>query len=405
MVKANNSEDAELVSRARCGDKKAFSCLIDRYQSMAKGIALKMVRNEEIAQDLAQEAMLQAYLCLDHLKDDSRFGNWLYGIVLNVCRSHIRDSKGVFLSLEAMTGGLKFDSIPFTALVPDPVKVAEKQEIYSLVLEAVNTLSPKNRTATLLFYQQQLSLQEIAALLGVSVAAVKGRLHKSRLQLKTKLLPLLTENDNKQRQSIQNRRNKMIEVSVADVIPNQEKNLHVIILWDKVGARILPVYVGRWESLAIALGMSDISTPRPMTYKFISMLLEAVETHLESVRIETLREKTYYAVVSLRSGDKVREVDARPSDAIALALNANSPIYVAKDLLEQNGIDIPGNVEELPFGKGFEEMKQQIEEEKTKYQGILQPKITAKSDLAQKEIEEEIIHKNLQELNDYLFGS
>ena len=131
----------------------------------------------------------------------------------------------------------------------------------------------------------------------------------------------------------------------------------------------------------------------------------AVETRLESVRIETLREKAYYAVVSLHNGDKVREVDARPSDAIALALNAKSPIYVAQDLLEQNGIDIPGNVEELPFGKGLKEMKQQIEQEKTKYQGILQQKITAKSNLTQKEIEEEIIRNNLQELNDYLFGS
>lgn len=248
-------------------------------------------------------------------------------------------------------------------------------------------------------------MQEIATLLGVSVAAVKGRLHKSRLQLKAQLLPLLTENEDKQILPTKERRNKMIQVSVADVIPNQETNLHALILWDKAEARILPIYVGRWEGLAIALGMSDISLPRPMTYKFISMLLEAVETRLDSVRIETLREKTYYAVVSLRSGDKVREVDARPSDAIALALHTNSPIYVAQDLLEQHGIDIPANVEELPFGKGLEEMKQQIEQEKNKYQEHLQRLIAGRTDLTPKEIEEEIIHKNLQHLTDYLFGS
>lgn len=152
MVKEKT--DAELVRLARSGDKKAFGHLIERYHSMAKGIAMSMVRNQDLAQDLAQEAILQAYLSLDCLRDDGRFGNWLYGIVLNVCRSHIRDSKGVFFSLEAMTGGLKFDAIPFNAVVPDPVRVAEQQEIYSLVLEAVNALSPKNRTATLLFYQQ-----------------------------------------------------------------------------------------------------------------------------------------------------------------------------------------------------------------------------------------------------------
>lgn len=117
-MRPNNSEektDLELVSLARSGDKQAFGHLIGRYQSMAKGIAMSMIKHEDLAQDLVQEAMLQAYLCLDRLRDDSRFGSWLYGIVLNVCRSHIRDRnargdhKGVFLSLEAMTGGLKND--------------------------------------------------------------------------------------------------------------------------------------------------------------------------------------------------------------------------------------------------------------------------------------------------------
>ena len=90
-------------------------------------IAIGMVANEDVAQDLVQEAMLQAYLCLDRLQDDKRFQNWLYGIVLNVCRSHIRDRKPVFFSLEAIAGGLHFDAIPFTGVAPDPQKIAEEQ--------------------------------------------------------------------------------------------------------------------------------------------------------------------------------------------------------------------------------------------------------------------------------------
>lgn len=84
---------------------------------MAKRIAIGMVGNRDIAQDLVQEAMLQAYLCLDCLQDDKRFRNWLYGIVLNVCRSYIRDARAVFFSLEAMAGGWKFDAIPLTEVL------------------------------------------------------------------------------------------------------------------------------------------------------------------------------------------------------------------------------------------------------------------------------------------------
>ncbi len=146
-----------------------------------------MVANEDIAQDLVQEAMLQAYLSLNHLQKDSSFKNWLYGIVLNVCRSYIRDQKAVFFSLEAMAGGINFDAIQFTGVVPDPQQVAEEQELYALVLAAVNELSEKNRMAILLFYQEQFSLQEVAAILGISVVAVKGRLHKSRSQIKAQL--------------------------------------------------------------------------------------------------------------------------------------------------------------------------------------------------------------------------
>ena len=85
--------DTELVALARSGDKSAFGQLIERYQPMARRIAIGMVGNENIARELVQEALLQAYLSLNRLRDDERFKSWLYGIVLNVCRSHIRNQK------------------------------------------------------------------------------------------------------------------------------------------------------------------------------------------------------------------------------------------------------------------------------------------------------------------------
>ena len=99
--------DAELVALARSGDKNAFGHLIERYQQMARRVAIGVVRQVDLARELANETMLQAYLSLDRLRDDRRFQSWLYGIVLNVCRSYFRDQRSSLLSLEAIAGGLR----------------------------------------------------------------------------------------------------------------------------------------------------------------------------------------------------------------------------------------------------------------------------------------------------------
>src|SRR6266567_7235517 len=119
--------DIELVALARRGNKDAFGQLIERYQHMVKCIALGIVSNEETARELAQEAMLQAYLSLDHLRDNARFKSWLYGITLNVCRSYIREQKTDFFSLEALMGGMYHDTWGFPSAVIDPEELAEQR--------------------------------------------------------------------------------------------------------------------------------------------------------------------------------------------------------------------------------------------------------------------------------------
>jgi len=389
--------DAELVVLARSGEKEAFGQLITRYQLLAHRIAVGMVANEDIAQDLVQEAMLQAYLSLNHLQKDSSFKNWLYGIVLNVCRSYIRDQKAVFFSLEAMAGGMSFDAMQLTGVVPDPQQVAEEQELYALVLAAVNQLSEKNRMATLLFYQEQLSLLDVAAILGISVVAVKGRLHKSRSQLKAQLMPLSTEM--KHRVSVKPRRNTMVKVTIADVLRqgHNGQQVYVIVLLDEVGHRLLPIWVGKWEGESIAMGLRQPSRPRPLTFNFMANLLEAVGASLESVRIEAIKEGTFYAVAQLKSGDRVREVDARPSDAIALALRLNSPIYVAEEVLEQAKLDVPvEELEQRQLGQGVENIMREMESQQMRQEQERQ----AKSPPTPEEIQ-----SAYQELIAVMFGS
>ena len=140
-----------------------------------------------VAKELAQEAILQAYLSLERLRNDERFESWLYGIVLNVSRSYIRDQRIDFLSLERMKTDSRPEVTHFADEEPDPEAAIEADELRDVVLRAVESLSEKNRTAILLYYYEDFSIREVSELLGISAAAVKGRLHKSRNQLRPQL--------------------------------------------------------------------------------------------------------------------------------------------------------------------------------------------------------------------------
>ena len=381
----NHKTDAELVVLSRNGDKAAFSHLIKRHQTLALGLAQKMMSRRDIAQELMQEAFLQAYLSLDRLRDDDKFQSWLCGITINVCRSHIRHQKMNFLSFEEIMGGMKINGDVFGSVFPSPMKVAQEQELYNLVLEAVNSLSPKNRTTVLLFYFEQLTIDEISALLNSSATAIKGRLYKSRKQLKAKLLPFYLEN-NPVVSTNQNTK-FMIEVTVADVfMPSTSTTLQssIVVLWDEANRRFLNIFVGIPSGETIAHILTKTPMTRPMTLQFMSNMLKAANAYLESVRIESLREDIYYATVSLGCNGQVREVDARPSDAIALALLMNSPIYVNEAVMKEASIKAPPEVENAPVGRGLSNFKNEYEKKeqskKEKYRQLNEPEKKAVSD-------------------------
>ena len=345
--------DAELVALARSGDRRAFGDLVERHQAMAKRVARGVVAIEDVARELANEAMLQAYLSLDRLRDAGRFESWLYGIVVNVCRRYLRDRKTDFFSIESMMGGLRFEALPFAGLDPDPQEVAEAQELHEVVLRSVDELSPRNRAATLLFYYEHLSVREIAATLGVSVAAVKGRLHKSRGRLRELLLPAVA--DLGYAGTDTERRREMVEVTIADIVQSGTFPQFVVVLFDEAGRRILPIWMGPQEGSYIAVYLSNQESPRPLTPKFMADVLTAVGGELDEVRIEEIKDDTFFAVAKVRNGDTVREVDARPSDALALAAIKGSPIYVADEVMDKAGKEIPEDLgDRQPKGKGIE---------------------------------------------------
>ncbi len=357
MENRENLTDAALVGLAQNSDRHAFGLLIERHAQMVRQIAVSMIANEEIARELAQEAWLQAYLSLDHLRDATRFKSWLYGITLNVCRNFIRERKIDLYSLDAIMGGMSHDISCLAVEVVDPEEIVEERELHRVVLDAVQSLSPKERVATLLFYYEQLSMQEIATILGISVVAVKGRLFKSRKQLRERLQPLLGDLGNVgdignmngvsktgehiPRASIQ-RGKQMVTVSIVAVLDNfANPSNRVVVLWDEASNRVLNIWIGATEGRIITMALAQVEAPRPMTTHFMVNLLHAANIELAEVRIEALTAEVFYATARFRNGEQTIELDARPSDVLALAALLDRPITVAEEVMEKAGLPVP----------------------------------------------------------------
>ncbi|HSB17183.1 MAG TPA: bifunctional nuclease family protein [Bryobacteraceae bacterium] len=113
-------------------------------------------------------------------------------------------------------------------------------------------------------------------------------------------------------------------------------NMPIVILKDVNGSSILPIWVGIYEANAIALEIEKVTTPRPMTHDLIRTVLTGLETGVQKVVVSELKEDTFYAVIWLEKDGRLISVDSRPSDALALALRVDCPIYVEDSVLSSS---------------------------------------------------------------------
>jgi len=344
--------DAELVANVRLGDKEAFGKLVERYQQMVGRIAKKMIADEWVARELTQEAILQAYLSLDHLRDASRFKSWLYGITLNICRSYLHNQKMDMLSLETIIGGVQSDIIANSDNLVDPQTIAEAHELHRLVFGAIDELTARDKEATLLFYYEQLTLQEIAALSGVSVGAIKGRLHRSRKHLQERLSIAYVPERRKEQRKMNTR-----QVTIEAVREHSGTRQCFVILKDDHNARLI-ICIGRAEALTIAAGLTEISPPRPMTTHLMTSLFNVIDIELKEVRIEAFKDDIFYAVITVVDGKEEHDLDARPSDALALAVLMKRPIFVADTLMKQ--FEQPMSFDRIKLHTEFREVNRDI---------------------------------------------
>src|SRR6202161_2086793 len=119
-----------------------------------------------------------------------------------------------------------------------------------------------------------------------------------------------------------------VEMTIRGLMVDPVTNTPIVILKDVSGDAVLPIWVGVFEANAIALEMEKVATPRRMTHNLIKNVLTGLETQVYKVVVTELREDTFYAVIWLDRGGDVVSIDSRPSDALALALRVDCPIFV-----------------------------------------------------------------------------
>ncbi len=188
-------DEAQMIAKILAGDSQLFHELIRPYERRVYVMALSFLHNEADAEDAAQEAFLKAFRNLSTFRGEAKFGTWLVSITLNEARSRIRSRNTI--KMESLDEPADDQGHISPALLRDwkeiPSEALERKEVRLLLQQAITALPLIYREVFQLRDIEQLSVNEAAAALGISIAAVKVRLHRARMMLQKKLAPELKQ--------------------------------------------------------------------------------------------------------------------------------------------------------------------------------------------------------------------
>jgi bifunctional DNase/RNase len=139
----------------------------------------------------------------------------------------------------------------------------------------------------------------------------------------------------------------MVEVKIESIRVSLMSQYRVVILKDLASNRYLPIWIGPYEADAITIHLQEVQVPRPLTHDLIVKLIEELDARVDHVYVSDLSNETFYARLILKVGDKELSIDSRPSDAVAVAVRVDCPIYVADEVMERAGV-VPEEEGALP---------------------------------------------------------
>jgi bifunctional DNase/RNase len=126
-----------------------------------------------------------------------------------------------------------------------------------------------------------------------------------------------------------------IEMRIKGLIIDPISKMPIVVLEELNGQRLLPIWIGVFEANAISLTMENIATPRPMTHDLVKSVLEKLDASLEKIVVTDVKDNTFYADIHCRCQQKNITIDSRPSDAIALSIRMNAPIFVSEEVVDK----------------------------------------------------------------------
>jgi RNA polymerase sigma-70 factor, ECF subfamily len=189
-----NRNEAQMIASILAGNTHEFHSLIQPYERSVYSMALSMLQNEADAEDAAQEAFLKAFRNLDKFRGEAKFSTWLISITLNEARSRLRQKKTAKTdSLDELTDGGHVSPALLRDWREIPSQALERQEVRLLLQDAITDLPTIYREVFVLRDIEDLSVNQSAEALGISVAAAKVRLHRARLMLQKRLAPELKQ--------------------------------------------------------------------------------------------------------------------------------------------------------------------------------------------------------------------
>ncbi|MFQ6043213.1 MAG: bifunctional nuclease domain-containing protein, partial [Candidatus Poribacteria bacterium] len=346
------ADDEILVKKAMAGDRDAFGQLVRIYQGAVYGLCYHIVGNFADAQDLAQEAFVRAYQDLHQLREPAKFANWLNQLTRNVCGMWLRRQKNKIVPLDEVASENLADYATST-----PLEEIEAEEMHQFVRRAIDALSEKNKLTVTLFYMDGLSHQKIGDFLSVPVSTVKSRLHESRKQLKEELIKMVEKTFEKHKLPQDFADKVLHEVAVKRV--DIEEDMPVVVLANKsADLQHLPIFIGMAEGNAIDSVLKREEFPRPMTHDLFINVMREFGIKMTAAIVAEIRGTTFHGRLILESGGVIKEIDSRPSDAIALALRAGAPIFVEQSVFHNGGVWLTA----LDSGKLPEEFSKQLKE-------------------------------------------
>jgi RNA polymerase sigma-70 factor, ECF subfamily len=186
-------DEAQMIAAILAGNRELYHTLIQPYELSVYRMALSFVKNEAEAEDVAQEAFLKAFRELANFRGESKFSTWLISITLNEARRRLRRQNTI--RMESLDEPPEEGGKAFPALLRDwreiPSEALERREVRTLLQKAIEELAPIYREVLILRDIEELSVEETAGSLAISISAVKVRLHRARIMLQKVLAPKL----------------------------------------------------------------------------------------------------------------------------------------------------------------------------------------------------------------------